>query len=264
MATTGLFKRETHYLDKMGFKELFPAFFSYYAIQVYILLVIAGYGAAYYYAESAVTIAVSMVFAIFIFAPSWYVTHRFILHGRWLYKIPFTAKFWKRVHYDHHQDPHNLEVLFGALHTTLPPLALINMPAGYLIGGTGGALAAFATGCLWTILNEFFHCIEHLNFKPKSKWLKHIKEQHMMHHFHNEDGNYGIINFGWDRLLGTYYLRKDRPVKSKTVFNLGYTEEEAKKYPWVAEASGGVDDRRPREKRATYKTTSHINKAETT
>ena len=258
MSQIGLFKRETHYLDKMGFKELFPAFFSYYAIIVYMILVVGGFGTVAYMhttgtAGSITGTLYAIAAAIFIFAPSWYIAHRFVLHGRWLYKIPFTAGYWKRIHYDHHQDPHNLEVLFGALYTTLPPLALINAPLGYALGGTAGAIAAFSTGCLWSIFNEFFHCVEHLNFKPKAKWMKLIKEQHMMHHFHDEDGNYGITNFVWDRMFGTYYVRKDRPTKSATVHNLGYTEEEAAKYPWVANLSGGVDNRTPREKRAGYK-----------
>jgi sterol desaturase/sphingolipid hydroxylase (fatty acid hydroxylase superfamily) len=61
-----------------------------------------------------------------------------------------------------------------------------------------------------------------------------MKKFHMAHHFHNENGNYGITNLWWDRRLGTFYEgAKDKP-RSSTVFNLGYTEDVAKSYPYVA------------------------------
>src|SRR3546814_3738129 len=67
-----------------------------------------------------------------------------------------------------------------------------------------------------------------------------MKARHMAHHFHDEKGNYGITNFFWDRLFGTFYERHERKEKSPTVFNLGYTEEVARIYPQVKELSGGV------------------------
>jgi hypothetical protein len=67
-----------------------------------------------------------------------------------------------------------------------------------------------------------------------------MKMRHMAHHFHDEDGNFGITNFVPDRLFGTLYERAERKAKSPTVFNLGYTEEVARQYPWVARLSGGV------------------------
>ena len=70
----------------------------------------------------------------------------------------------------------------------------------------------------------------------------------MAHHFHDERGNYGITNFFWDRLLGTFYERTDRPQKSATVFNLGYTDDVAKRWPKVSELSGGVATGHPRQR----------------
>jgi len=157
-----------------------------------------------------------------------------------MFKSPLTAKVWKRIHYDHHQDPNHLEILFGALYTTLPTIALVTIPVGYLIGGIGGAAVAFAAGLLMTCFYEFCHCIQHLSYKPKNKWLADMKARHMAHHFHDETGNFGITSFMWDKLFGTLYDRPERPAKSETVFNLGYTPEVAKVYPWVAKHSGGV------------------------
>ena len=82
-----------------------------------------------------------------------------------------------------------------------------------------------------TCFYEFVHCIQHLAYKPKSPLIAEMKKRHMAHHFHDENGNYGITTFFWDKVFGTYYDRPERPVKSPTVFNLGYTEEVAKVYP---------------------------------
>lgn len=168
-----------------------------------------------------------------------------------MWKSPLTANLWKRIHYDHHQDPHHLEVLFGALYTTLPSSALTSMPFGYIIGGWPAAFFAFSVSLAMTTIYEYIHCIQHLNFKPKNRFIMELKKHHMMHHFHDEDGNFGITNFTLDKIIGTFYERSERKIRSKTVNNLGYTEDEAVKYPWVAELSGGVDNRNLREKRTS-------------
>jgi hypothetical protein len=90
-----------------------------------------------------------------------------------MFKMPLLASDWKRIHYDHHQDPNHLEVLFGALHTTLPTIALATAPIGYAIGGFGGAAIAFATGLLTTCFYEFCHCISIWPTSPsRSGWRR--------------------------------------------------------------------------------------------
>ena len=171
----------------------------------------------------------------------WYLLHRFVLHGRFLYKSPRYAKVWKRIHYDHHRDPNDLRVLFGALHTTLPTVALFSVPVGWLIDGMVGAVAGVMAGVLVTMFYEFCHCIQHLHYTPKNKFLRDMKRLHLLHHFRNETGNYGITNFFWDKVFCTYYDKQDNRIKSPTVFNLGYDEQEALTYPWVANLSRSAD-----------------------
>src|SRR5690606_38467083 len=122
-------------------------------------------------------IAVAVALGLIIYPLVWYTLHRWVLHGRYLYRDRRTAALWKRIHFDHHQDPYDLRVLFGALHTTLPTIALATAPIGWLeqdpydlrvlfgalhttlptialatapigwlVGGPAGACAAFATG----------------------------------------------------------------------------------------------------------------------
>ncbi len=186
------------------------------------------------------------VLAVLVAYPvAWYLIHRFILHGRWLYKMKWSAALWKRIHFDHHQDPHRLEVLFGAPSNTLPTIAAVTMPLGYLIARWPGMAAAFSAGLVTTCVYEFIHCIQHLNYKPRNRIVLMLKQAHLVHHFHNENGNYGIVSFSPDRLFRTFYRSARERPKSASVYNLGYNLEEARRYPWVMEETGAPPRDRP-------------------
>jgi len=234
----GFWSDREYHLDRMNLGDLMVAYFQYYAIAAYLALafITATYsGLAYANGKAQLSsLGLSVVATLLIYPLVWYVLHRWILHSRWMWKSKLTAPAWKRIHYDHHSDPNNLKVLFGALHTTLPTVALATVPVGYTLAGWPGASAALCTGVLQTCFYEFIHCIQHLGYAPKWHWVKRVKKLHMAHHFHNETGNFGITNYLWDRLFSTLYAQvKDRP-RSATVFNLGYDEEVAKNYPYVA------------------------------
>ncbi|MFW2831494.1 sterol desaturase family protein [Sphingomonas sp. ID0503] len=241
---TGFWSR-THHLDRMNLRELWIAYFQYPAILAYIGCAALAFGGWLYRPSSPLQTMAAILAAVLIYPLVWYVLHRWVLHSKWMWRSSLLAGTWKRIHYDHHQDPNNLEVLFGGLHTTLPTILAATAPVGWLIGGWGGACMAIAAGLVTTCVYEFFHCIQHLGYKPKNKWVAHIKQRHLAHHFHNEDGNYGITNYLWDRVFGTYYERIGERKKSPTVHNLGYTAEVAKRYPHVARLTGRVGPDRP-------------------
>ena len=234
------FWAKDHHLDRMTLRELVIAYFQYPAIIGYLASAVVAIALWFRYPAPQLQTIAAIAVAVLVYPLVWYCLHRWVLHSRWMFKVPVLAATWKRIHYDHHQDPNRLEILFGALHTTLPTIALATAPLGYWIGGIGGALAAFATGLITTCFYEFCHCIQHLAYKPKNKRLVEMKARHMAHHFHDERGNFGITSYIWDRLFGTYYERIEKDKKSETVFNLGYTPEVAERYPHVARLSGGV------------------------
>jgi sterol desaturase/sphingolipid hydroxylase (fatty acid hydroxylase superfamily) len=242
------FWQRSHHLDRMTLRELVIAYVQYPAILAYGALAAVAIALAAWRPSGALATTVSVAIAVLVYPLVWYVLHRWVLHSRWMFKVPVLAATWKRIHYDHHQDPNHLEVLFGALHTTLPVIVLMTVPIGWALGGFGAACAALAAGLLTTCFYEFCHCIQHLAYKPRSPMLVAMKARHMAHHFFDETGNYGITNFFWDRLLGTFYDREERKVKSATVFNLGYTPEVAELYPHVARLSGGVATGHPRQR----------------
>lgn len=181
-----------YFLDKMTLRDLVVAYFTYYGILVYLLLAAVGITLAVTLAEGWARPALAAAVVVLLYPAVWYALHRWVLHGQWLYRIPWTAAVWKRIHYDHHQDPHDLSVLFGALYTTLPTIAIVTIPLGWAIAGPAGAAAATASGILTTCFYEFCHCIQHLPFQPRWEWLRQVKKLHLAHHFHSEKGNFGI------------------------------------------------------------------------
>ena len=238
------FWQRDYRLDKMNLKELWIAYFMYPAIQAYIVLAIISAYASYHWADSLLPILVAVVSVAAIYPLVWYLLHRYVLHGQWLYRSRWTAKVWKRIHFDHHRDPHDLKVLFGALYTTLPTIVVVTTPIGWLIGGRDAAAAALSAGLVVTCFYEFCHCVQHLNYTPRWGFLKRIKKLHLQHHFHDEHANYGITSFVPDKLFGTFHDNpKNRP-KSPTVFNLGYTGEQVCKFPWVARMTSDLDETR--------------------
>jgi sterol desaturase/sphingolipid hydroxylase (fatty acid hydroxylase superfamily) len=227
-------------LGKMSMRELVAAYATHPAIQIYAALAAICVVAAVIWSAGPLQPLVAVLAVIMIYPPVEYLLHRFVLHGRWLYKRRITARLWKRIHFDHHQDPHRLDVLFGALPTTLPPIILIAAPVGWIVGGHGAAAAALAAGFVVICIYEFCHCIQHLNHKPSNRFLARIKQHHLAHHFHNEAGNFGITSMLMDRLCGTQYVNRRQVPRSVHVFDLGYDAEQARSYPWVAELSAGM------------------------
>ena len=219
----------------MTFDDLVKAYITYPAIQVYFALIIAALVIGIATMTSLLTFLATIAVGAFLFPIAWYVLHRFVLHGSWMYKFPYFARLWKRVHYDHHRFPNDLSVLYGGLHTTLPTILIAAIPIGWGMGGLPGAMGALVGTLSMTALTEFLHSGQHLAFEPKADFWRVMKERHLAHHFHNETGNFGIAEFFWDKVFGTFYRHKEDKPRSMTARNLGYTDDVAKKYPWVKE-----------------------------
>lgn len=247
--TAGIWNR-SHHLGRMTLRDLVAAYFQHYAIIAYLVIAVLAIGAAILLPLRPVSAILAMAGTLVAYPIAWYAIHRWVLHGRWMWRHKAFAKTWKRIHYDHHQDPNRLDILFGALHTTLPTVLAFSVPIGWFAGGPGGVAVAIATGVMTTCAYEFIHCIQHLGYKPRQRWLAALKARHLAHHFHNESGNYGIVDFGPDRLLGSYYDRPGQRPRSATVFNLGYDEAVARRYPFVRDMSGEAPLRRRQRARA--------------
>jgi sterol desaturase/sphingolipid hydroxylase (fatty acid hydroxylase superfamily) len=62
--------------------------------------------------------------------------------------------------------------------------------------------------------------------------LRHL---HMLHHFHNEKGNFGVTSPVFDLIFGTHYSDPAKMARCATARNLGYTAEQQRRYPWAGE-----------------------------
>ncbi|MEQ1770424.1 MAG: sterol desaturase family protein, partial [Devosia sp.] len=164
-----------------------------------------------------------------------YAIHRWLFHNRTFFRFKATASFWKLMHYDHHRDPNDEASVFGPADWMLPAALVITFPIGYLVGGPAGAAGSAMVGFWVLVVYEYFHGAAHLLVDPPTPYGKWVKRIHVLHHFHNEQGNYGITNPFVDLLLGTYYDSPKAIDRSATVRNLGYTEDQAKEFPWVEE-----------------------------
>src|SRR4029453_7784079 len=214
--------------------EFFLAYASHRSVAIYSGLAMIFGAVAIYFATSWQELLLPPLMVAAIYPMVEFLVHRYVLHSQLFYKQPRTAAFWRRVHYDHHMNPNDLSVLFGALYTTLPLVFGLTLPLGWATLGPAGACATAAAGLIAFLIYEFFHCAAHLPVRFPFAFMQRLRRHHALHHFHAEKGNYGIATAIADRTLGTNYDAVDAMPRSATVNNLGYTEEVAQRYPGVA------------------------------
>ena len=80
-----------YHLDKMSLRDLIHAYFAYPAIQAYLGLGTISAIAALWWQRSIVSLGIAAIAAVLIYPLIWYLLHRFILHGRFLYKMRWSA-----------------------------------------------------------------------------------------------------------------------------------------------------------------------------
>src|SRR5690554_3345188 len=92
----------THNLSRMGLRDLVRVYLTYPAIISYLALTAASVVLVFHWGGEPWRLALAVAVALLVYPLAWYLIHRFILHGRFLYKSPVTASTWKRIHFDHH------------------------------------------------------------------------------------------------------------------------------------------------------------------
>ncbi len=99
----------------MSLTDFLKAFFTHPTVLAYWLMAAISGGLGIHWAEAVWPPVVATTLIGLFYPLAEYGLHRYVLHGRFLYKVPLTASLWKRIHFDHHRDPHDLRVLFGAV-----------------------------------------------------------------------------------------------------------------------------------------------------
>jgi sterol desaturase/sphingolipid hydroxylase (fatty acid hydroxylase superfamily) len=206
-----------------------------------------GFARFYLIASTALTVATLVMFgltpgmmvaallSVVLLALLEYAIHRWLLHNQIFYRHPISAKVWRHLHYAHHMSPTETGGMIGPPQYAIPVVLLVTLPLGWLLAGAGGAALAASIG-LWSVLAyEYAHGYAHLVTEPRSRYGKLLRHLHMLHHFHNEKGNFGVTSPLFDYVFGTYYADPAKVARCPTARNLGYTSEVARRYPWAGE-----------------------------
>jgi 4-hydroxysphinganine ceramide fatty acyl 2-hydroxylase len=182
------------------------------------LLLVLALGLAALFATHALGFAVPSVGVIaigaLVFFVSEYTTHRFMLHAA-PQKNAFVLRLQHRLHYDHHVNPSQLDLLFLPAWFVVPVAALtlaIYLAATRNWSTSAALLLGSVLGLLWY---EWVHYVAHIPFVPKTPFGRWIKKYHLWHHFKNERMWFGVTNPSMD-LVGRTYARVDEIDRSDT------------------------------------------------
>jgi sterol desaturase/sphingolipid hydroxylase (fatty acid hydroxylase superfamily) len=150
--------------------------------------------------------AVDVVMVLMLFDFFYYVTHRFVFHG----------KLMRREHSLHHQahTPTHVDALYvHPLETTIGLLLFLgSIPLVAL--ATGAPLNAFSMAVatlIFTQVSTINHTFVDLPYFP-FKTLDHLTSIHAAHHVDMNCGNYATFTMFFDRLFGTL----EKPVSRST------------------------------------------------
>jgi len=141
--------------------------------------------------------AVDIVVVLMVFDFFYYLTHRFLFHGRILSKV----------HALHHQarTPTYIDAFYvHPLETTIGLcLFLGSIPLIAVLGG--GTLSAYSMAIatlIFTQVNTINHTFVNLPYFP-FKTIDHITSIHAAHHVDMNQGNYATLTMLYDWLFGT-------------------------------------------------------------
>lgn len=150
--------------------------------------------------------AVDVVAVLMVFDFFYYLTHRFVFHGKPL----------RKVHALHHQarTPTYIDALYvHPLETTIG-LGLFLLTIPLIAGLTGAPLNAFSAAVatlIFTQVNTINHTFVDLPRFP-FKTLDYVTGVHAAHHVDMNQGNYATLTMAYDWLFGTYEKPVSRSV----------------------------------------------------
>lgn len=146
------------------------------------------------------TAATSVLFGWITWTFIEYTAHRFPLHAA--QGNNFWQKLMSGCHAEHHRNPDNLEDVTLSLWLSIPLYLFFALSPGLLTGQfTAGVF--WATGiALGYLIYEVIHLVVHAK---GFKWvrLKSLRRHHMVHHFRDENLNFGVSTEIWDKVFRT-------------------------------------------------------------
>jgi sterol desaturase/sphingolipid hydroxylase (fatty acid hydroxylase superfamily) len=141
----------------------------------------------------------SFITGLFVWTFVEYAVHRWVFH-----EVPFFEKF----HDAHHAEP---SALIGVPSFASSGIILVGFFATPL-AFTGALFASgFASGALvgYAGYMAVHHIVHHIAPRPGTA-LYRARIRHMAHHYHGENGNYGVTTGLWDWLFCTIVEARKR------------------------------------------------------
>ena len=135
-----------------------------------------------------------------------WVVHVVVLHWRPRDLGPLRVdSLLARKHRAHHADPRDLPLVFiptPVLAWLLPAYVLL---AWALMPTTSSAFTLLVSVYAIMAGYEWVHYLVHSDYRPRSRWFRHVWRNHRLHHYKNEHYWFGVATAGTaDRLLRTY------------------------------------------------------------
>lgn len=158
-----------------------------------------------------------------LFYSAEYGTHRFLFHAP-PSTFPFILRLQRRLHYDHHVEPHRLDLLFLPLWYVAPNFAIISLIAWALLPGWNEVMSLVLGAMLALLHYEWVHYIAHIPYRPHTAFGRWMKKYHLWHHFKNEHYWFGVSNPTMDFVYRTY-KSPDKVARSTSAREL-YPEEQ--------------------------------------
>lgn len=131
-----------------------------------------------------------------------YVLHRFAFHFEPEPSSEIQRDLAFLVHGVHHDYPHDPDRLVMPPVVALVLALLVGLPLRALLGARlfPGTFAGLVAGYVWYDLTHY--AVHHL--KPRTPFGRLQRRSHLLHHFAQPDGRYGVTTPLWDLCFGTY------------------------------------------------------------
>jgi 4-hydroxysphinganine ceramide fatty acyl 2-hydroxylase len=117
---------------------------------------------------------VAIVSGIAVFYVAEYLTHRFLFH-RPPPKHPRLLKIFKRLHYDHHEFPDDLQLLFLPAWYSISNLIIVWLLAWAVTRSKMLAVCVVTGAVLALLYYEWTHFVAHRPIIPRTPWGKWMK-----------------------------------------------------------------------------------------
>lgn len=167
-----------------------------------------------------------------LFVPQEYFTHTLVLHR----PMPRTQRGYRwqyRLHYGHHDHPRRHDLMYMPLWLTLPMMAGNALLFWLVTPDTRAFWAAFGGAAVGYLVFEWSHLLCHVPYVPASRLWRHVRTQHLLHHFSSEKRAYAVAPWSlfMDGLMRTRAQRGNAE-RSATCRHLGLDGQ----HPWIADA----------------------------